>query len=70
MDALNNGKQVFAIYEYNDEITSGSYRRVQILAVRRPGAIDYNNEFCRIRFLDVGGNDIVPLSGLIAIHSW
>lgn len=60
---------IYAIYEYNDEMISCSYRRVQVLAVRNPKSPDYSSEFCRIHFLDVGGNDIVPLAGLIAVHS-
>lgn len=67
--AWRNHKSVFAICECNDEVTSGSYRRVQVMAIRNPKAPDYSNEFCRIRFIDVGGKDIVPLAGLLAIHS-
>uniref|UniRef100_A0A915E4R6 Tudor domain-containing protein n=1 Tax=Ditylenchus dipsaci TaxID=166011 RepID=A0A915E4R6_9BILA len=67
--AWRNHRSVFAICECNDEVTSGSYRRVQVMAIRNPKAPDYSNEFCRIRFTDVGGKDIVPLAGLLAIHS-
>uniref|UniRef100_A0A915DTT3 Uncharacterized protein n=1 Tax=Ditylenchus dipsaci TaxID=166011 RepID=A0A915DTT3_9BILA len=63
------GRKVFGMFEWNDEVTSGSYRRVEVLAVRNKAASDYSSEFCRIRFIDVGGIDIVPLAGLLAIHS-
>ncbi|KAI1710566.1 Tudor domain containing protein [Ditylenchus destructor] len=68
-NALQKGMKVFGIWEHNDEISKGCYKRVELLAVQHPNAADYSNEFCRIRFLDVGGSDIVPLAGLLAIHS-
>ncbi|KAI1711223.1 Tudor domain containing protein [Ditylenchus destructor] len=68
-NAVQKRLKVSAIWEYNDEISKGCYKRVEIMAVQHPHANDYSNEFCRIRFLDVGGSDIVPLAGLLAIHS-
>lgn len=67
---LSNSQHVFGIYEINDEVTSGSYRRVEVIAIRNLSAREICNEFCRIRFVDVGGSDIVPLAGLLVLHSW
>lgn len=66
---LTKAQPVFGIYEINDEVTSGSYRRVEVIAVRNLISADISSEFCRIRFVDVGGSDIVPLAGLLALHS-
>ncbi|KAI1711308.1 Tudor domain containing protein [Ditylenchus destructor] len=68
-NVMKNRKKVFAIYEWNDEITNSSFRRVQILSIRDPNVADYSKEFCRIRFIDHGGHDIIPLVALLAIHS-
>jgi len=67
-EALKSGP-AYAIYESSNETMSGSFRRVQVISIRNMNAADMNNEFCRVRFLDVGGTDIVPLAGLLKIHS-
>lgn len=62
---------VYAIYEHNDGNTVSSFRRVRVISIRNMNANDNDmeDEFCRVRFLDVGGADIVPLAGLLKIHS-
>lgn len=64
---LSNGKQPFAIYETNDEVHGSNFRRVQVIAIR--SLHDCAAEFVRIRYLDIGGNEVVPIAGLLQIHS-
>uniref|UniRef100_A0A914HWS3 Tudor domain-containing protein n=1 Tax=Globodera rostochiensis TaxID=31243 RepID=A0A914HWS3_GLORO len=64
---------VFAILKSNKNVFTGredgTFRRVQIISIRNLStAADFGNEFCRIRYIDVGGSEIVPLSGLLRMH--
>uniref|UniRef100_A0A183BQW9 Tudor domain-containing protein n=1 Tax=Globodera pallida TaxID=36090 RepID=A0A183BQW9_GLOPA len=64
---------VFAILKSNKNVFTGredgTFRRVQIISIRNLStAADFGNEFCRIRYIDVGGSEIVPLSGLLQMH--
>lgn len=65
---LLDGKQPFAIYETNDEVSGSSFRRVQVISIRQLRQ-DCSNEFVRIRYLDIGGSGVVPIAGLLRIHS-
>uniref|UniRef100_A0A914CPT6 Tudor domain-containing protein n=1 Tax=Acrobeloides nanus TaxID=290746 RepID=A0A914CPT6_9BILA len=72
---LEKGKPVFGIYEvYSEHSETGSWRRVEIIGLR---PIERNQEqpmaapwqFCRVRFLDFGGTDIVPVANILKIHA-
>ncbi|KAL3103409.1 hypothetical protein niasHS_002595 [Heterodera schachtii] len=64
---------VFAIIESNKRIFIGregaTFRRIQILSIRNLNSTsEFANEFCRIRYIDIGGSEIVPLSGVLRMH--
>ena len=59
----------FGIYETNDEIRDRNFRRIQILAMRSRRGQEWTSEFCRIRYLDVGGTEIVPICCILRIHT-
>ncbi|CAK5077434.1 unnamed protein product [Meloidogyne enterolobii] len=59
----------FGIYETNDEIRDRNFRRIQILAMRNRRGPEWTSEFCRIRYLDVGGTEIVPFCCILRIHT-
>lgn len=60
----------FGIYETNDEIRDRNFRRIQIIAMRKKRGQEWTTEFCRIRYLDIGGTEIVPICCILQIHTY
>ena len=67
---LTSQAPFYAIYhQIGDEAQGPEFRRVQLLSLRNMEAQNWKAEFGRIRYLDFGGTELVPISSLIRIHS-
>ena len=67
---LTSQAPFYAIYhQIGDEAQGPAFRRVQLLSLRNMEAQNWKAEFGRIRYLDFGGTELVPISSLIRIHS-